>query len=404
MKKLLVLAFLLAGASVSFAGRITSLTGPSTICPNESATYTVSYLTDFTLSGNSSLETVNLMTWEFRNNGQVFRTINATGFATVALFKPVNFSITTANLPLGTITVSVRMLSSRVIFGMTAFSAFVGSFTTNCGLAQPSAISGGEIIFPGESKVYAVTADPKATSYTWEVPVNWKVNGINGPIVSGQSNSVTITAPPCSSSVYRSDVSVLKFKTHSGLIKVRAVSSTCGTSAPRERYINVDYPLNILASENYPDLVTFMVDPVFVSFYWTIPDGWEVVGGSIYSNTITVKHNGLPSSAIVSVVSNASACFYQQSYDYQPPSNCLNCLQLFSAYPNPASTTLTIVSPSRKLNHIEIESNGAFESFQKDQVGEKSVVDVSHLEPGYHILKIVDENGKRHLIRFLKKE
>jgi hypothetical protein len=346
------------------------------------------------------------MTWEFRNNGQVFRTINATGFVTVAILKPVNFSITTANLPLGTITVTIRMRTSRVVFGMTAYSAFVGSFTTNCGLAQPSPINGNTLIFPGESKVYSVAADPKASSYTWEVPAHWAVNGIMGPKVSGQGNSVIISVSGCSNSALRLE----PFYTASPYvadIKVSAASSTCGTSTIRSLSVNVDIPFNVITSEVSSESVSFSVDSRFVLINWRIPTEWNLVDRELFGTNITINHNGLAGVIEVSVVSNQSGCYYTKYINYQPPqppSDCLRCPQLFNVYPNPVSKTLTITSQSKQLNYIAIETNGAFESFQKDQVGEKSVVDVSHLEPGYHILKIVDESGKRHLIRFLKKD
>ena len=331
-------------------GGIMSLTGTTNICPNQVATYSVNFVTYF--DSFTPREFINSIIWEFSQNGQVFKTINSSGFASIAL-TPSNASISTSNLPFGTITVTVKLLANRVINGFSFNLVYSNTTTTFCGLAQPNSIIGNRTICPGTTQTYSVNPVPNATSYTWEVPGNWEVNGVKGPIVIGQGNSVSISIPACINQAgYNLRVDPTYYSSpFSTQIKVKAISATCGTSNYQVKQLNVDNPINIESWDNGMGQVTFSVAGNFSSFYWDIPIYWNIVRGSLNDPSITVNHNEFTWSVGLSLTSNCSNCVYTSYKEFSPLNSCTSCPLPIAAYPNPA-TNILYISILYKICHL----------------------------------------------------
>ncbi len=147
------------------------------------------------------------------------------------------------------------------------------------GIGDPSPISGSNLICNIQKKNYSIDPVPNATSYTWEVPnSNWKVDNTPGPVVHGLTDSEDITGPGSSGSGDK-------------IIKVKAVSSTCGSSSYSSKTIRYGVPdnakLNIRQDYGMDDGYLCVdegnqlfaeysgIDYSYISEYsWSLPPGW----------------------------------------------------------------------------------------------------------------------------------
>ncbi len=411
MRRTLLLIIFLMGISKLATAGIESIDGPISICPGEEAKFTVYYKFLFNIYGYPK-EIVDEVTWEFIQNNVVVRTLKSRDFSAITPFGTTGKAeiiindLNTANdtrinitdLELGV--VKVRVLVKTVMF--LPYSAVSPTYKKEkdflVGLAPPTTITGSTNICPGTSGNLTASVVANATSYTWAVPSDWKVNGINGPVVAGQGNSVSITVPPCSGSASRAGENAACSSPYTGLVKVKGVSSTCGESGYKTKTVAVDYPFAISHYES-SNTVTFSVSPSgFQNYQWTFPDYWTPANTSGYS--VQVTHHSQPGYADLTVKTYCNN--YYSTYYYFEPSG-VGCLQPASAYPNPASTELIVEPPClTELSSVAIEENGTFRTLELNRDGDVYKVDVSALNPGLHILKTKNSKGKEHLIRFLK--
>lgn len=225
----------------------TSLTGPTTVCPNQTHSYTVSAIPS--QSGNTQV-TYN---WQLipSNAG----TISGTGLTRTITFAP---GFNGAQL-------CVNGISS---FGLAGTPLCINIVT---GAPAPAMITGTNSVCEGASGIsYSATPVAGAISYNWtSVPA--------GVIFSGNTANVTATFPAGS---------------WSGTICVAAVTSTCGTSQPTCINVSTITP-GVLSGITGPvsgvcleSNVNYTTDAGATSYSWTLPSG---ATGSSSTSSINVN-------------------------------------------------------------------------------------------------------------------
>ncbi|MGV3539219.1 MAG: T9SS type A sorting domain-containing protein [Rufibacter sp.] len=151
----------------------------------------------------------------------------------------------------------------------------------NCSTSQPSPISGPYAPCPGDIVTYCIEANPKYTSYVWDVP---RAHAGNPPagweIISGQgTNCVTV-----------------RVGEKPGTMKVKVTHSECGTKVRTKPVHPGRRPdVEITGPDRYcPDEKLVYKAEVgkfgpgnngnggndkFVTFAWTVPADWKIVSG-----------------------------------------------------------------------------------------------------------------------------
>ncbi len=374
---------------------INSLTGPVAPCPNGSNQCLVNYST--VLSGFGIVENVVEVKWDFYQNTQLIKTVYSSSFPSTA-FPSATAQVLAGTLPTGSVQVSVRVKVFRQIGPNYSFVYFSRSLNFFVGLPAPTSITGASLICPGTSTVYTTATVANAQSYTWEVPSWWQVNGISGPIISGQGQSVNITVPFCDNSRFLREYPSPTY----GVVKVKAVSASCGSGGYKQMTINVDYPLVISEVINGDGTLTLSANYTqFYPYIWSTPPNWEVVNNNGYM--ITYNTFGLEGQVVLRYQS-LCGCVFDLAYNHYPPEPPPPppppCCELIQAFPNPASERITLRSDGKEIREVWVETDGQFQCV--GLAGIEVALDISNLKPGPHILRIKDSNGKFQSLRIVK--
>lgn len=405
MYKLLVLLLLLSFSGVSFA-EIRTIDGPTSICPQEEAKFTVTYTFTYNLYGYPR-EIVAFVEWDFIQNNKVIKTLKSANFSTVTPGPYIGSAeiiinkITTSGGLQNAVPISFGELTVRVRIFTIFYTGFASvpveykkSKNIIVGLSKPI-ISGPNNICIGGAATYSTSPISNASSYTWEVPMGWFVNGIPGPIVPNQGSSVIITLCDNRLRVSSEDYcNLTAFSTHS--IKVKGISSNCGESNYAIKNVTIDYPFTISQLDISETQARLIVSPYnFPQYHWTLPPEWTLISNGGYY--VDFFHNGYSGSA--SIVAQTYCWSHQKSY-YFSPAFSENCST--AAYPNPAKSELTIDPCLNQLSSISLEVNGQYKKIEFEQTDKLYKLDVSKLKHGVHFLKIVNAHGKAEMVRFFK--
>ncbi|MFC6999081.1 T9SS type A sorting domain-containing protein [Rufibacter roseus] len=151
----------------------------------------------------------------------------------------------------------------------------------NCSTSQPSPISGPYAPCPGEIVTYCIDANPKYTSYVWDVPRAHAGEAPSGwEIISGQgTNCVTV-----------------RVGQKPGTMKVKVTHSECGTKVRTKPVHPGRLPeVEIVGPGRYcPDeSLTYKAvvskfgpgnngnggNDKFLNYVWTVPADWKIVSG-----------------------------------------------------------------------------------------------------------------------------
>lgn len=332
--------------------------------------------------------------WEFYadESKTPFNTVYTAAGGTSSNFPSYTFC-RVANLPLGQIKVKVRVLVRDIFYGTYIDREFVGYKMVYIGLPPFSkGISAPSNICPNGSFTASVAGIDGASSYSWIVPVGWTVNGLLGPEVENQDNTVQIM--PCDVNNLSDSCSVNLFSSYK--YSVRAVSDNCGHSPTISKNITIDFPYSINHVDVNDSEVRFSVFPsTYQQYNWTLPSGWVMKYN--YGNSIVVDHNGFPGNVLIELKTTCGNAVYTR-YSYSPPENS-NCSVL--VYPNPASKEIIIDPCITEISSVAIDQSFVkFESVKQNS--KERIIDVSRLSPGVHVLRVRDLNGKDHFVKFIK--
>lgn len=414
MKSLLPLLFM-ASTFTAMAAEITSIKVPSNLCASGNKVFEVDYALLFSMPP-TVYDRVYEIKWEFSQNGTIFLTKKSSNgdYVPIGPFGTGKVTVTSV-LPAGEIKVKVIIKYIMVTPMIAVPYEEKESKTFTVGLTVPSSLSGPTNICPGSTGTFTVASVANANSYTWEVPATWTVNGLPGPIVTGQGVSVTIGVPPCAAPALRmgetQSVSACYSPTTSS-IKVKGVSTTCGESGYRTKSVSIDYPFQISHyQEPGSEFVSFSVSPSnFPGYQWTFPVGWSP--SSTSGPSVQVTHQEISGYATVTVLTHCnhfySSSHYFQYVPYDPnpnpdPNPDPGCNQPAAVFPNPSSLEAFVEVPcDETLSALSVEENGAFKSAAFRLEGGSSKIDVSTLKPGLHILRARTTSGKEYFIRFMK--
>lgn len=254
------------------------------------------------------------------------------------------------------------------------------------GLGQPTGILGPQNICPNSTASFSLAPVSFATSYTWTVPTGWKVNGISGPTVAGQSSTVQITSQTTGFGNFYT-------------IKVQAVSLSCGNSGQTTRQQKLDYPIELHAGppERYAE---FTVSPSGQNSYtWTLPSTWRKL--EQHYNEIFCDTRGTAGTIGVQVVTVCNNTFLKSLY-YDPNSS----FNTFSSnetdvYPNPVTTEIVISDPDENSPVIILNDFGTV--VKKGKIEEaKKTIDIRDLAAGTYYLKYSSKN--KQIVKRIKKE
>jgi len=258
------------------------------------------------------------------------------------------------------------------------------------GLATPSIIAGDINICPGATSTYNTGSDPDADSYTWEVPYGWSVNGISGPVVTGQTNIVSLTAASSGAG----------FAT----MKVKKNSSYCGESAYKTRLIELDYTPTVYSSTTCSSNPEFSaMSAGAVSYYWEVPSNWYLPGDPTTPMIIAYNY-GNPGFVVCyteTICGNTTQGYV--AYDVWGCGLSLGADQNRLAFPNPMTDELVL----RNENGLPISNiylvDEQNETVKKvDGLKKKITVDTSDLKPGTYYLKY--QKGNQNMTERLIKE
>lgn len=400
MRNLILVLWALIGL-VSANAQIISLVGPGPTCSGSSNRCVVTYGTMPPNIIPGFREQVYEVRWNFSQAGQMIKSITSSTFPAYG-YPSGNAEINGGQLPEGIVRVEVLVKFLRFFpMGLPAPAVYSRTLDFFVGLSSPASLTGPSFLCPGSSGTYNVTPVANAQTYTWEVPSYWTVNGISGPIVSGQGPNVTISVPACDNSRYMR----VYLAPTSGLVKVKAVRSSCGSSAYRQQTVFIDYQVAVLERVNDDGTITFFTNYDYFDYYgWGLPLNWQVVsnnGGS----SVTVNTFGTDGQLSLRYQSSC-LCVYDISYYHVPPEPTPPppppppCCEVIYAYPNPTSGELVIRGGRLKISEVAFDLEGKFQPVAP--VGENVRIDVSDLPPGIHILRIKDASGIIRPIRFVK--
>ena len=275
------------GAAPSSPGIIS---GPSTVCVGDSATYTIS-----PISG------VLYYTW---NTPGWSGTSTSNSITLLASAGSGNINVTCTNR------CGTSLATSKVI-------------TVSTIPVIPGVITGATtLVCPGSTQVLSVAPVAGATTYNWILPSGWTG--------TSTSNSISTIVGTSGGTVYVS------------------ASNICGTSALDSITYNLgsipDSPSIIIGPNSAcaSSIISFSVSPVVgaTSYLWTLPSGWI---GSSTTNTITVTTGVLAGTIAVAAV---NSCGTSATISLNVTINALSVsISTTPQSQNPPNGTITISAP-----------------------------------------------------------
>jgi large repetitive protein len=212
------------------------ITGPTTVCANQSLTYSVTAVSGVTYrwtlptgwTGSSSTNSITVTTGSTAGNVQVEALNNCGGVSTARTLAVSNGGA----IP-----------------------------------AQPSVITGSTTVCANQSPTYSVTAVSGVT-YRWTLPTGWTG--------SSSTNSITVTTGSTSG-----NVQVEALNNCGGVSTARTLAVSNGGAIPAQPSV-ITGPTAVCANQNQTYSVTAVTG---VTYRWTLPSGWS---GSSSTNSIMV--------------------------------------------------------------------------------------------------------------------
>lgn len=412
MKKLVLFILTMFIWLPAFTAEINSIEGSGAICSSNSTTYTAYYTLAFTVP-LTTYDEVRSVKWEFIQNGVVIKTLNSSTFTSIA--PTGSAKITVSGLPVGSVKIQVTLsyLSYNRLFVLPLST----QKTKDIFVGVPDATEIiGDVICPGASGVFSISALANATSYTWEVPAGWKVNGITGPVVASQGTSVTIR--PCSDTTCRPTA----FSAFT--IKVKGVSSTCGQSNYFSKTIKIDHPIRITET-NFPyNDVKLSASPTnFPSYQWTLDPAWYFpANGNKNLPEVSFNSRGITGLATLTyttpcqntytrtwwwVLPNTGGpgspgnpgdpqpdpgdCDPEIPSSYLPSAKAMNMIYIKAPCDQEPPAVALYSSDTGSLKPVTLVRN--LEGFEYD---------ISSLKPGMYILQLKTAKGKHKTMKFIK--
>jgi hypothetical protein len=228
------------------------ITGPTTVCANQSLTYSVTAVSGVTYrwtlpsgwTGSSSTNSITVTTGSTAGNVQV-EALNSCGGVSTARTLAVSNG---GAIP-----------------------------------AQPSVITGPTTVCANQSLTYSVTAVSGVT-YRWTLPSGWTG--------SSSTNSITVTTGSTSG-----NVQVEALNNCGGVSTARTLAVSNGGAIPAQPGA-ISGPATLCANQNQ----TYSVSAVTgVTYRWTLPSGWT---GNSSTNSITVTAGSTGGSITVKAKNN----------------------------------------------------------------------------------------------------
>lgn len=389
MKKslaLFILLFLISAKSWSVA--LSSIEGPGSTCvisDIQKVTYSADYIMIYS---PYSYELVSKAVWTFSQNGVVIYTKSG-DFVPSGMIGITKVSINGGVIPAGEIKVTVTMTYTIMSMGMfTGWRTATKSRNVYFGLPTPSSVTGPANLCPGATGTYTVATVSGATTYTWEVPIGWTVNGIAGPLVSNQGNVASIKA--CTGCGVFSQ----------NAIKAYALKFGDCISRPASITTTIDRPFALSSGDSGGEGRLY-VTPANGTFSWNLPDYWQPTS-TLDNYAVSFIHNGMPGWASVTVRTSCGNT-YSRGIEFTPTPPSEGCGGVV-VYPNPADTYLRVAPdpcPEVPMPYVSIADKGKFRDMLLEKKGNEYEIDISDLEPGVHYLKVRTPKGEK-TVRFIK--
>jgi hypothetical protein len=398
-----------------YAATFISIDGPSNICPTASTTYTARY--ELLYNPSSIIETVTEVKWEFIKNGTVVQTLYSTEFTRNGMVAGGSAKRTVSNLPAGDIKIRVTLALVIIIPGFGGGSTTYPK-TKNIYVGIPEApVINGTPICPNSSGVFSIESLPNATSYTWEVPAGWKVNGNTGPVVTTPGTTVTIT--PCPFTNDSSQTCKTTFYTNY-TIKVKGVSATCGTGNYTTRIITIDYPATITETNLGNNNVRLNASPNnFPSYQWTLDPVWFFpTNGNKTLPEISFNSRGITGLAKLTYKTPCQNT-YTREWWWVPPAqpgdpgwtgdppqdpDPGDCEPEIPTNPNAARSgnVIYVRDPCGEEPPIaSLYANGAMKRVTLTKSFDGYEYDISELTAGQYILRVKTAEGKFKTVKFI---
>ena len=321
------------------------VTGPSYVCANSSATYSMPIVTGatsyvWTVSGNATLGT---------------NTLSATTTTQVINFGPTWTS--------GTVSVAA----------VNACGPYVKSFIVRSTPVQPGSISGPGGNLCNTTATYSTLAVTAATSYLWTVPSGVTINGSN----TGLSINVTFGS---------------SFTSNSANICVSAVNS-CGAGPARCYTVTSRPPAPIIsgpASVCKSDVADqYTIAPVTgaTSYSWLVTGGATITPSGTGLSAMVNYNTALSTSAVVRAqANNACGTSAPALYGVSVSMACRianqndQTLTQFEAFPNPTTGKLTLSFASQTKSECVVEV--------ENLIGVKMLMENIKLEKGNNLYEL----------------
>lgn len=413
MKKLLSCLIMTVGMFHAFAAEINSIDGNSPVCPSASTTYTVNYTLNFT-SLLTTFDEVKSVKWEFIQNGIIVKTLSSSTFVPIAPTGSAKINV--SGLPLGTI--QIRVTINYYLHTPYSNAPLSTQKTRNIFVGIPDATAiNGDVICPNSSTAFSIVPLANATSYTWEVPAGWKVNGITGPVVANQGTSVTIQ--PCSDTTCRP----APFSAFT--IKVKGVSGTCGQSNYFSKTIKMDHPISITETNLPYNDVKLTASPTnFPNYQWTLDPAWYFApNGNRNLPEVSFNSRGITGLATLTYTTPCQNTYTRNWWWVVPntggPGSPGNPGDPPPPDPGDCDPEIPIsyLQSGKGINMVYIKApcdeqpptaalyssdNGSLKSIALSKNSDGYEFDISGLKPGAYVMQIKTAKGKHKTMKFIK--
>jgi hypothetical protein len=414
MKKIVfILAAIICYGSAS-AAEITSIQGPSNICPTDSTMYTVNYTLLFTVPP-TVYDRVLEVKWEFIKNGSVIKTLKSSDYVSLGLKGSAKILVN--KLPYGDIKIRVKLFYLYTTPYFTTPIVIEESKNIFVGVPDPLLIAGNAIC-PNSSGTFSVAPSVTATSYTWEVPAGWKVNGVTGPVVTSQGPSVSIT--PCPFTNDPAQACKTNFYT-TYTIKVKGVSTACGTSNYTTKSITIDHPVSITETNLGNNDVRLSASPTNLpSYQWTLDPAWFFPAtGKKNLPEVSFNSRGITGLAKLTYTTPCQNTYTREWWWVPPaqpgdpgwpgdpqdpdPSDCEPEIPANPNYSAKSGNVIYLKDPcGEEPPLVSLYANGAMVPVTLTKSFDGYEYDISELNAGAYILRVKSARGKYKSVKFIK--
>jgi large repetitive protein len=324
-----------------------------------------------------------------KNNSETYSVGTITGATSYVWSVPTGASITSGQ---GTTSIVANFGSSAVsgnvsVHGTNAAGSGTASnltVTVNSAPSQPGAITGSGSPCQGSSQVYSVT-NTSGVTYTWTVPAGWAISAGQG------TNSVTVT-----------------IGTNNGNVDVTP-SNACGNGTAQLKFITAMPAPGVTAAVSGPDVVN--LNTVTTSQYSTTGASdatsyqWEltpVTSGSISGNGITATvtwNTGYLGTAQIRAM-GVNACGNGQ-WSAVKSTEVINTTGIaepgsesaLKIYPSPSSGSFTVdLSGIKGIAKFRLLDTSGHELYNTNLPGEEATKLEYPLSPGLYLVLVDDGN------------